>query len=485
MSKPARGLGTGAAVTAVKRTTPSWASADAGAEGSTPASTSIVSALRAAGPGLGLAEARIVSVRPDEVAEHPKNPRDSLGDLDELTDSLRTFGLIQAIVVVPSNAFLERYPEYSTVVGARPWVVVAGHRRRAAAELAPLHQIDAIVRPDLADNAAAATAFIVENIHRAGLKPLEEARTYALLADLGLSQREIASRCSVSQSHVSKRLSLLQLPQDAQDALTSGVLTIGEALALAAAPSEDQGFLWHVISTQDKPVATARAELAQQREDDQRVSEARSQARREGLPVIDPAAEFGKGAGRHRLYDAAGVEEARSAGHLVGAATGQGLIYYTRAEVIPPESPQQAPTLPAASSRRRNSCRALVGSPPAEAEALEDLTRAALRGSVASPAAAVLAAEWLPELGGGTAAEGERAGDPIEAWVAAVREADPPTQVWAAWALAIAQVELDLEAGSELPPPVRQRHLARLEAAGHVEVIDVDAARPATAELSR
>lgn len=463
MPPRSRGLGTGAAVTAVKRATPSWASA--GTEDQRPSDSSppasIVTALRAADPAPDTGRARIITVRPDEVAEHPKNPRATLGDLSELADSLKTLGLLQAIVVTPSEEFLRRYPEHAALIADRPWVAIAGHRRRAAAEQIGLRQLEAVVRVDLADEAAAATAFIVENIHRAELKPIEEARTYELLADLGLSQREIASRCSVSQSHVSKRQALLRLPQDAQDALALERLTIGDALALAAAPAEDQVLLWQTVEERDIPVATARAELAQRREQEQRISDARAQAKKERVTLVDAEAEFGKAADRHRLYEASAIENARKAGTLLAAATGQGLTYYTREPLIPAESTAERPSDVQDRDRRRAACRRLVQTPPTRDAALHELTKAALRGeSVATTEAVELAASWLPQLQDSRAADAGSNG-----WLRSVLAGDSDVQTWAAWALTVAQDELSMSLESAQPSERQRAHLERLATA--------------------
>jgi ParB/RepB/Spo0J family partition protein len=165
-----------------------------------------------------------------DITGHPDNPRTALGDLSELTASIREFGVLQPPIVIQVSEFVHAWPHHREAVAGHAWVVVAGHRRHAAAGLAGLDTLDVVVRADLATPEAAAAAFVVENMHRAALAPLEEARAYALLADLGLGQRDIARRTGVSQSHVSKRLALLRLPQQAQDALTAAVLPISEAL---------------------------------------------------------------------------------------------------------------------------------------------------------------------------------------------------------------------------------------------------------------
>jgi ParB/RepB/Spo0J family partition protein len=110
-------------------------------------------------------------------------------------------------------------------------VIVMGHRRAAAARAAGLEEVPAVVRDDLA-GAPALAAMIAENMHRAGLEPLAEAGAMGELARLGWSQRAIAAEIGCSQAHVSKRLTLLDLPAAARDAVAAGRLPVAQAVEL-------------------------------------------------------------------------------------------------------------------------------------------------------------------------------------------------------------------------------------------------------------
>ena len=162
-----RGMGS-AATQALRRPSPTQAE---GAQ-----AHSLVAAL-----SVDLNGSALQTIRVSEIAEHPDNPRTSLGALEELADSIKVLGLRQPIVVVPVIAFNAANPGVPLESGAQ-WVVLAGHRRRAAALLAGVEQIQAWVRPDLAGRADASETFIAENVHRIGLAPLEEASVYALLS---------------------------------------------------------------------------------------------------------------------------------------------------------------------------------------------------------------------------------------------------------------------------------------------------------------
>jgi Trp operon repressor len=74
---------------------------------------------------------------------------------------------------------------------------------------------------------------IVENLQRDDLTPLEEAGAYQRLVEMKLTQREISSRVGRSQSHVAKRLALLNLPDKVKKLVDTGSLTLPDAQELA------------------------------------------------------------------------------------------------------------------------------------------------------------------------------------------------------------------------------------------------------------
>lgn len=135
------------------------------------------------------------------------NPRRDLGDLSELAISIKSTGLLEPIVATPGEA--GRY------------VIVAGHRRHAAAELAAVDTVPVYVR--VMDDQERVAAMLVENLQRSDLAPLEEAGAFKRLVDeFGMPQRQLAEKVGRSQGHISKRLGLLDLPAAAQKALDSG-----------------------------------------------------------------------------------------------------------------------------------------------------------------------------------------------------------------------------------------------------------------------
>ena len=108
-----------------------------------------------------------------DLVANPHNPRDSVGDLDELA-SIAEFQL-QPVVVVTRAAFQNLYPD--TAVSAR-WVVIIGNRRLAAAHKFGRPELDVVVKDELAkDPATLLTAVIAENVDRSGFDVIEEAES--------------------------------------------------------------------------------------------------------------------------------------------------------------------------------------------------------------------------------------------------------------------------------------------------------------------
>jgi ParB family chromosome partitioning protein len=156
------------------------------------------------------------------------NVRSNVGDVTELAASIKEQGLIQPIVAT-MRAIVDENGEDD--LGVR-FVVVAGHRRLAAAKLAGLEKVPVILRT--MDEQQRIEAMLVENLDRTDISPLDEARGYQRLTDeFSLSQRDIAAKMGRSQGHISKRLVLLELPEEIRKRVDSGGITISDAVELA------------------------------------------------------------------------------------------------------------------------------------------------------------------------------------------------------------------------------------------------------------
>ncbi|MGY1826745.1 ParB/RepB/Spo0J family partition protein [Blastococcus sp. SYSU DS0541] len=168
---------------------------------------------------VGVPGAQLREVSVDDVVPNPKQPRQVFDDeaLEELTHSVKEFGLLQPIVVRESE-------------GGR-YELIMGERRLRAARAAGLGTVPAIVR-DTTDDAMLRDA-LLENIHRVQLNPLEEAAAYQqLLEEFGATHEELAQRIGRSRSQVTNTIRLMKLPVKVQTRVAAGVISAGHARAL-------------------------------------------------------------------------------------------------------------------------------------------------------------------------------------------------------------------------------------------------------------
>jgi ParB family transcriptional regulator, chromosome partitioning protein len=150
-------------------------------------------------------------------------PRTSFEGLDALVESVKTFGLLQPILVRPVAGVADSYE------------IVAGERRWRAAQQAQLHEVPVVVRR-IGDQDALQLG-LIENLQRADLTPIDEAQGYRrLMEDFSQTQDEIARTVGKSRPHVANTLRLLELPAPVQEMLRHGELSAGQARALVGLP---------------------------------------------------------------------------------------------------------------------------------------------------------------------------------------------------------------------------------------------------------
>jgi ParB family chromosome partitioning protein len=174
----------------------------------------------------------------DRIVPNPKQPRRTFLeiDLEELTESIKTKGVIQPILVRPDPAQPEMFE------------IIAGERRWRAARRAGLGVIPAVVRE--MDDREMLEIAIIENVQRADLNAVEEAEAYKALIDrFGRTQESVAQQVGKSREHVSNTLRLLSLPEDVREHVREGRLTPGHARALMKT-SDPSGFAASVIARQ-------------------------------------------------------------------------------------------------------------------------------------------------------------------------------------------------------------------------------------------
>jgi ParB family chromosome partitioning protein len=157
----------------------------------------------------------------DLIRPNPFQPRLDFSeqDLAELTESIKTQGVLQPLLVRKDKDGYE---------------LIAGERRLRSAKLAGLNQVPVIVK-QVGDDKLLEIS-LVENIQRENLNPIEEADAYhRLITQLDLTQDQAAARVGKSRSAVANFLRLRQLPDQIKTSIVEGALSMGHARALLGA----------------------------------------------------------------------------------------------------------------------------------------------------------------------------------------------------------------------------------------------------------
>jgi len=131
------------------------------------------------------------------------------------------------------------------------YTLVTGERRLIASRRAGKATIPAVVRE--VSNMQAMEITIVENLQRADLNPMEQARAFHRLGqDFNMTQEQMASRTGKERASIANFIRLLRLPENAQKALETGEISFGHAKALLA------------LDTREEIAATTQKVLSQQ-----------------------------------------------------------------------------------------------------------------------------------------------------------------------------------------------------------------------------
>ena len=159
-----------------------------------------------------------VELRIDELEPNPEQPRKNFDReaLDELSDNIKKYGLIQPIVV------------RSTIMGK--YQIVAGERRWRASMQAGLKTVPVIIKE--LDDAQTMEIAIIENLQREDLNPIEMAKGFKSLMDsFKLTQEEVAEKVGKSRSAVANTLRLLDLGKYTIY-VENGIISAGHARAM-------------------------------------------------------------------------------------------------------------------------------------------------------------------------------------------------------------------------------------------------------------
>jgi ParB family chromosome partitioning protein len=160
----------------------------------------------------------LLHLKVDEIQENPFQPRRDFSEpeIASLAESLKTHDLLQPVLVRRVDG---------------KYQLISGERRLRAATLAGWKTIPARVRE--ADDRLVAELAIVENLQRKDLNPVEKALSFKRYLDQHrCTQDELAQRLKLDRSTIANLVRLLELPQQALDAIRTGLVTAGHARAL-------------------------------------------------------------------------------------------------------------------------------------------------------------------------------------------------------------------------------------------------------------
>jgi ParB family transcriptional regulator, chromosome partitioning protein len=179
---------------------------------------------------------KIEKIAIDQLIPNQYQPRKEFADeaIQELADSIKEYGVLQPLIVTPHD---------------NGYMLIAGERRWRASRLAGQKTVPAIVRT--MKELERLEIALIENVQRVDLSPLEQAESIEYLhRQFGTSYTEIAKRLGKGNSTVVNIARLMQLPDDAKEALRSGKISEGHAravLALKGDPEKQTALVAHIV----------------------------------------------------------------------------------------------------------------------------------------------------------------------------------------------------------------------------------------------
>ena len=140
----------------------------------------------------------IIQIPIEKLKHHPDNPRKDLGDLTELTDSIKANGVMQNLTVVRDHRSLNG-----------DFFVVIGNRRLEAAKAAGLKNLPCVISE--MDQREQIATMLEENMQRADLTVYEQAQGFQMMMDLGYTPQQIGEKTGFSETTVHRRLKMAEL----------------------------------------------------------------------------------------------------------------------------------------------------------------------------------------------------------------------------------------------------------------------------------
>ena len=171
---------------------------------------------------LGNKDFKLINISSVEANAQQPRKNFSKEELENLSASIKSKGVLQPILVREKNKDL--------------FEIIAGERRWRAAQIAGIHQIPAVIKQ--MNDEEAVQAALIENIQREDLNPVEEARAYkTILESEGANYDNLSNATGKSKSHISNTIRLLELDLKILNYIQDGKISMGHARALIGVPN--------------------------------------------------------------------------------------------------------------------------------------------------------------------------------------------------------------------------------------------------------
>ena len=157
---------------------------------------------------------KIHKIKVIEIEPNREQPRRSFDEeaLEELANSIKTYGVLQPIIVNKKENYYE---------------IVAGERRWRAAKKAGLSEMPCIIKDDITDKSNKEIA-LIENLQRVDLNPIDKARGLKeLIDDYGMTQKELADSIGISRGNIANSIRILNMDPRVIELAQEGKLTEG------------------------------------------------------------------------------------------------------------------------------------------------------------------------------------------------------------------------------------------------------------------
>ncbi|HEY9339708.1 MAG TPA: ParB/RepB/Spo0J family partition protein [Kribbella sp.] len=158
-------------------------------------------------------------IRVDKLVPHPSNPAGRVDDITDLVDSIRETGIATPLMVTPHPNRLGHF------------LILAGHRRHAAALKLGLTEVPCTERACAGDLDEQLVLMLIENVQRLDLNPMDKAEAFGQFLDRGFTHGQIEKRTGVKVGVIRHYLPLLDLDQTTRELVRSGDLGVMDAIA--------------------------------------------------------------------------------------------------------------------------------------------------------------------------------------------------------------------------------------------------------------